>query len=61
MALAALVGKVRTSNLGIPLRVRAFVVDHQAREGSAEEAKVVASRLRKLGELYRLHGDTQSR
>ena len=57
MALAALVSKVKTSNLGYPLKVRAFIVDHQAREGSAEEAETVANRLETLGVLYQIHDD----
>ena len=64
MALAALFSKLQKlnheslTNLGNerqPLgRVKAFIVDHQAREGSAEEANTVASRLKVLGVHYGL-------
>ena len=51
MALAALVSKAKDSNLefATQARVLAFVVDHQAREGSTQEAEIVARRLASLG------------
>jgi hypothetical protein len=62
MALAALFSKIKKSNLDFPSPLgsdtyplgvlKAFIVDHQAREGSAEEAKTVAHRLEKMGGQY---------
>lgn len=62
MALAALFSRIKKYNLDFPtpngsLRfplgmLKAFIVDHQAREGSADEAKTVAHRLRKMGEQF---------
>jgi hypothetical protein len=59
MALAALFSKIKRLNLEFPShtgsvrhplgKVKAFIVDHQAREDSAEEARTVAHRLRRLG------------
>lgn len=64
MALAALFSKLQKLNHQFPTsfenrrqpfgRVKAFIVDHQAREGSAEEANTVASRLKVLGVHYGL-------
>jgi len=58
MALAFLCSKMRDKatkiqhnpqdDLLVP-RFRAFIVDHRAREGSGEEAKIVRTRLRSLG------------
>lgn len=61
MALAALFSKIKRKNFDFPFSpttafplgtVYAFIVDHQAREGSAEEARVVAHRLKSLGTHY---------
>ena len=59
MALAALFSKLQKLNHESPTslghrrqplgRIKAFIVDHQAREGSAEEANTVARRLKVLG------------
>jgi len=58
MALAFLCSKMREKarkthdtskdDIHVP-RFRAFIVDHRAREGSDEEAKIVRGRLRSLG------------
>lgn len=58
MALAFLCSKMREKATkiqhnpqddSIVPRFRAFIVDHRAREGSGEEAKIVRGRLRDLG------------
>lgn len=66
MALAALFSKIKKLNLDFPSStnyntyplgiLKAFIVDHQAREGSAEEAKTVAHQLGKMGGHYWLDG-----
>ena len=50
MALARLCSGPKT-NTKHSVDFHAFIVDHKARAGSAEEAKLVASRLQKLGML----------
>jgi hypothetical protein len=59
MALAALFSKIKKLKIEFPAPsptrsfplgiVQAFIVDHQAREASEEEAKIVAQRLEDLG------------
>ena len=49
MALAYLMKGITESELGVKLRISAFVVNHQARDGSTEEAIQVSDWLQRLG------------
>jgi len=49
MALAYLLTKLRREDLKFELEPFAFIVDHNARQGSAEEANFVARQLAMLG------------
>ena len=52
MALAYLMKSITESELGMKLSISAFVVDHQARDGSTEEAIQVSDWLQKLGMMF---------
>ena len=53
MALAYLMKNVDEQELGLKLNIRAFVVDHDLRPGSGDEAGKVRSWLEDLGKLSR--------
>lgn len=50
MALASLCSRLQKARPG-QYEFRAVVIDHKAREGSSDEAKIIVRRLRKMGKL----------